>query len=360
MTGCLLAAGAMVLQGLVWSNGPSLPQPVSNNAVVAASTATGPAVFSFLGLDSTKRWDGAVNWAFRWDLRGAAWRPIAPVPGSGRLAGTAQTVGGKIYLFGGYTVAADGSETTLPNVDIYDPHSDRWSAGAPIPVPVDDAVSGAWRDSLIYLVSGWHDRANVRDVQIYDPARDRWQAATAIPGPLVFGHAGAIVGNTIVYLDGVRLRRFPRRFVAEASSWRGDIDPARPTRITWTRLPDHPGPARYRAGAGAGIMVVTAERQNGRTGGSPLIVFAGGTDNPYNYDGIGYNGLPSEPLGTVFAYDVAANRWRELPPLPQPIMDLRGIAVAGDRVVIVGGMGAERRTRRAVIVGSWKPAPTRP
>ena len=135
-----------------------------------------PAVFSFLGLDSTRRWNGVVDWAFRWDLGSDRWRTVAPVPGRGRLAATAQAVRGRIYLFGGYTVAEDGSEKSLPNVDVYDPATDRWSAGAPIPVPVDDAVSGVWRDSLVFLVSGWHDRDNVADVQIYDPAADRWRA----------------------------------------------------------------------------------------------------------------------------------------------------------------------------------------
>ena len=77
-----------------------------------------------------------------------------------------------VFVFGGYTVARDGSEKSLPNVDILSVASSRWSSGAAIPVPTDDAVSGVWRDSLIYLVSGWHDHDNISDVQIYDTTRD--------------------------------------------------------------------------------------------------------------------------------------------------------------------------------------------
>ena len=42
-----------------------------------------------------------------------------------------------MFVFGGYTVAEDGSERSLPHVDVYDPRSGRWSRGAPMPIPVE-------------------------------------------------------------------------------------------------------------------------------------------------------------------------------------------------------------------------------
>ncbi len=316
-----------------WQPVPSLPRPVSNNAVAAVETSRGWEVYSLLGIDSTKGWNGTVNWAFRWNPSEAEWDEIAPVPGPGRLAGTAQGVRGRIYVFGGYTVAGDGSERSLPDVDIFDPETGAWRKGAPIPVPTDDAVSGVWRDSLIYLVSGWHDRANITNVQFYDPASDEWRQATPIPGPPVFGHAGSIVGNAIVYVDGVRVDENPRRFSAERSSWRGDIDPDDPTRITWRRIEDHPGPTLYRAGGGAA---------------PDGVILLGGSDNPYNYDGVGYNGEPSRPLVGVYRYDVHNDRWEALGSLPRGVMDLRGIVLAGDRLIVIGGMlGGQRVTQTA-------------
>ncbi len=316
---------AIVQAASVWAAEPPLPAPVANNAVAAVSMPAGWAVFSLLGLDSTKRWDGRVSAAYRLDAGSARWRPVSAVPGEGRLASTAQAVNGKLYVFGGYTVARDGAERSVPEVDVYDPAADRWSAGAPMPVPVDDAVSGVWRDSLVYLVSGWHDRDNVNLVQIYDPALDRWTEATPIPGPPVFGHAGGVSGNTIIYVDGVRVDREPRRFALEGSSWAGEIDPADPARIRWRRLAPHPGPPLYRAAA---------------VGVEGFVVFAGGSDNPYNYDGTGYDGEPSEPRSAVFAFEIARDRWAELTPLPVATMDHRQIARAGGRLFIVGGMTA--------------------
>lgn len=337
MTVFSLAVASAALQGVAgaWTEGPPLPHPVASNAVAVTMIAGEPTVFSFMGLDSTRAWDGVTSAAFSWRVGSLAWRELPPVPGPGRLAGTAQGHGGKVYVIGGYTVADDGSEKSAPNVDIYHPAIRTWTSGAAMPVPSDDAVSGLWHDSLIYVVSGWHDTDNVSDVQIYDPFADRWSATTPIPGPPVFGHAGAIARNTIVYLDGVRTRTETPRFVMEASSWRGDIDPDDPLRIEWSRLPPHPGPPLYRAAAGSV---------------GPWVIFAGGTDNPYNYNGMGYDGEPSMPLALVFGFNVETGEWREFGRLAQRTMDHRGLLIAEDVAIIVGGMEAGQRVTDRVAV----------
>ena len=305
-----------------WSEVAPLPMPVANNAVAGVTIGDRDFIFSFFGLDSTRLYSGIHARAFRYEAALDRWSEVAGRE-IGRLAATAQAVAGKIYLFSGYTVAADGSEKSLSDVAIYDPVDGSWSLGAPIPVPVDDAVSGVWRDSLIYLISGWHDRDNVPDVQLYDPLADSWRAATPIPGPPVFGQAGGIVGNTIVYADGVRRAPTGRRFQITDAAYLGEIDPDDPTTITWHKLPPHPGPPLYRMAAGA---VGTR------------VIFAGGTANPYNYDGIGYDGEPSAPTDAVFAFNVARGEWETLSRKTIASMDHRGFAVLGDRLYIVGGM----------------------
>jgi hypothetical protein len=318
-----------------WSELPVMPAPVTNNAVAAATVDGRELVFSFLGLDSTRLFSGIHDRAFQYVVGDAEWSEIAG-PGAGRIAGTAQSVNGKIYLFGGYTVAEDGSEKSLPDLDIYDPATGVWSAGKPMPLPVDDAVSGVWRDSLIYLVSGWHDTDNVRDVQIYDPFTNSWQAATPIPGAPVFGHAGGIAGDAIVFADGVRTHDVAPRFRITGAAYLGSIDPQDPTRIEWRELPPHPGSPLYRmASLGVGQRVI----------------FAGGTDNPYNYNGIGYDGRPSGPSVAFFAYNVETGAWETLADKTLPSMDHRGFAVLEDRLIIVGGMlGDQRVTNRVQMI----------
>ncbi len=318
----------------VWTPGPDLPVPVTNNAVVGVETAGGSVVFSLLGLDSTKAWDGVQNWAFSWRVGSDRWDPIAEVPGPGRLAATAQAWRGRVFLFGGYTVSEDGSEVSVPNLDIYDPGTGGWTAGAPIPVPVDDAVSGIWRDSLMVLVSGWHDGDNVAEVQLYDPRSDSWTSATPIPGAPVFGHSGAVAGDAIVYVDGARVTSGRPRFVVDTASWVGRFSTSGQD-VHWERLALHPGPPLYRAAA---------------VGWGDWVIFAGGTDNPYNYSGVGYDGRPAEPRDGVFGFHVPTGGWQGGAPLPEASMDHRALALTEHHVVLVGGMGAGQRVRTTVWV----------
>jgi N-acetylneuraminic acid mutarotase len=320
-----------------WSEVTPLPMPVANNATASLLLPMGPVLFSFLGLDTTKAFSGITQRAFAYEVDADRWRELSPVPGpEGRLAATAVGFGGRILLFGGYTVDAEGGEVSAPDLDIFDPQTDAWLEGEPFPLPVDDAVSGVWRDSLVFVVSGWSQRDNVDAVQIYDPADDRWGAATPIPGPPVFGHAGAILGDAIVYCDGVRIdRSHDPGFVMAEACYRGDIHPADPARIDWRQLSRHPGPARYRMAAAA-------------LPDAGLVVFAGGTDNPYNYDGVGYDGVPSEPSALAFAYDVANDSWIELADKVTATMDHRDLAVAGNSLYVIGGMTRGQRVTARV------------
>ena len=317
----------------LWVTGPALPQPVANNAVAGHMRNGTAEVYSFLGIDTSRVWSGVGSWAYRWRMDEERWTTLPPVPGPGRLAATAQAMNGKLYVFGGYTVDSTGAEASLPNLDIFDPESERWSAGAPLPVPVDDAVSAVWKDSLIFLVSGWHNDGNVRDVQIYDPARDTWRRADSIPGPPVFGHTGGVSGNDLVYVDGAEVVTGSPRYRLAPSSWLGVVDAALPARITWSALPPHPGPPLYRA-ASIGL--------------AEGVLFYGGTDNPYNYNGTGYNGVPAEPRSQGLLYRRSDRTWQILSELPAASMDHRGLVVAGDRLVIIGGMDGDRRVISAV------------
>jgi hypothetical protein len=309
---------------VVWRAGPPLPAPVSNNAVAAVDRGDGVSVFSFLGMGASKTWDGVTNAAYRWDVGSAdGWRTLPPVPGPGRLASTAQVVDGRVYVLGGYTVAQDGTERSLPDVNVFDPVAESWTRGADIPVPVDDAVSAVWRDSLIVLVSGWHDDGNVSNVQWYDPAADRWTQGSPIPGTPVFGHTGALVGDHLLYLDGAKVVEGAPRFALDTAAWLGNVDPSDPHTVEWTAFPEHPLPGLYRAAGG-------------NVGG--VMLFVGGTDNPYNFDGIGYDGVPSRPIRQVLAYAPGAGAWRNLAAPPLPSMDHRNLGVAGGAVFLVGGM----------------------
>lgn len=312
---------------------------MTNNAVAAVTVArTGGGedtyLVSFLGLGAGKTWRDTLSVAYQHQIGEVGWRPVADVPGSaGRLASVAVAVGGLAYVFGGYTVAEDGSERSIETVHAYDPITGQYRVRRPMPIPVDDAVAAVHADRWIYLVSGWHDLGNVNLVQVYDTRADTWTQATPYPGAPVFGHAGGIVGNTLVIADGVRVHvgaSGKRKFVMSEEAYIGRIDPDNHRRIEWHRLPPHPGPPRYR-------MAATGTGQRGG-----LVVFAGGSGNPYNYDGVGYDGQPSGPGDEILAFEPAAMKWRRIGRLPVATMDHRGLLEVAGRFILVAGMRAEQ------------------
>ncbi len=335
----LVAAASAVAETSIGNTESVLPEPVSNNAVAWGMADGQTVLVSLMGLGPEKTWRDVHARVYARPLPGSAWSTLPPVPGPGRLAGTAVQLGGDVIVIGGYTVAEDGNESSVSRVQRLHLARGDYTDLAPMPVPVDDTVALVYKDRYVYLVSGWHDHGNVNLVQVYDAETDRWSQATPFPGRPLFGHAGGIVDRTLVICDGVALRTHvdrPRGFEAEPACFVGVIDAADPRRIEWRRLPHHGGPGLYRAAA-------TGSARLG------LIVFAGGSDNPYNYDGIGYDGSPSAPSARVFGYRVADGRWLELGELPVASMDHRGLVEYGDDFFLIGGMRERQQVSDQVL-----------
>ena len=77
-------------------------------------------------------------------------------------------------------------------------------------------------------------------------------------------------------------------------------------------------------------------------------VFTGGTANPYNYNGIGYDGNPASPSAVTFAWNTETNVWETLPQNPEPAMDQRAMAADKQGLVVVGGMEAGQKVIKRV------------
>ena len=326
-----------------WQELPSLPEPVTNNAVATMPWKDGYLLFSMLGLQEPKTYAAITKKAWLFDSARNRWFRMPDVPGAvGRLASTAQAIHGKVYLFGGYTVDKNGKEISLADVDVFTPGKDKaekgtWSKAAPMPVPVDDSVSVLYADRYVILISGWSQTDNVRDVQVFDTKADKWSASTPIPGTPVFGHAGGIALTRIVYCGGAY--RNPKaerpKYIASEACWEGIVKDAAAKAISWKRVADYPGDARYRSAA-AGTL--------------DFIHFVAGTNNPYNYNGVGYNGVASQPSEQAFAWNACARTWEQRPGIPASSMDHRGLAVNPAGLFLIGGTGAGQRVMSQV----WK------
>jgi len=326
----------------------AMPQAVSNNAVALVPNESGFHLYSALGLTSGKTWQDTSSAAYQFDSQTGRWSNAGELPGpGGRLAASAVVVNGHVYVFGGYTVAEDGSEQSTPGVYRLEPASGQWRRFSDMPVPVEDSVVLVHQDRYIYLVSGWHDLGNVNLVQVLDTHDGAWRQATPWPGDPVFGHAGALSGGRMLICDGVKIEYSaddaPRKFLPSSECWLGVISPDNFRRIDWRTLGPHPGPARYRMAAGAD--------DSGR------IFFAGGSVNPYNFDGVGYDGKPSEPEAGLFSYNLKAGAWECHGDLAVATMDHRGMPWNKGWFYLPGGMRKGQKVSSEVL--RFRPAQAR-
>src|SRR5450755_924760 len=133
-----------------------LPAPLSNNAVAISRDKGGSRIFSFMGIGPKKTWDAITTSAYEMNPDDGKWIEKRPVPGvAGRLAASAVALHDQVFIFGGYVVDAQGGETTVSDLNVFVPVENRYYRGKDIPVPVDDAVVGVYRDRYIFLIGGW-------------------------------------------------------------------------------------------------------------------------------------------------------------------------------------------------------------
>ena len=305
---------------------PSMPAAVSGNAV--ATVRGGFEIFSMMGVGPRKTWDDVTNQVYVMDLGHPKWRQGSTVPGvAGRVGAAAAGAKGLVILMGGYVVDAQGGELTVPDVNVYEPSARRWSRAKDTPVAVDDAVTGVAHDRFIYLIGGRSRTGAVNIVQVYDITKDEWAQATPFPGTPVWGLAGGVADDQIVVVDGAKAGpKGGPRYIASDECWLGKIDRKDPYKIEWSKLPQHPGPARF-AIAGGG-----SDRDH-------RIYFSGGTATPHDYRGIAFDGQPTEGSSISFDYDLHGHRWEVTSEdTSDPRADSRGIVMTPIGPLVLGGM----------------------
>ncbi len=318
---------------------PPMPAAVSNNAV--AELNGGLDVYSLMGIGPKKNWDDITNKVYVLHLRSAKWSEGRPVPGvAGRLGASAIGVKNHLYVFGGFVVDGKGDEMTVGDVNAYLPDERRWYRAEDIPVPVDSAVIGMDHDRFIYLVGGRSKKGPVNNVQVYDMEKNVWSQATPFPGSPVFGHAGAIAEGEIVFVDGAKKNPAEGApYVPSDECWLGKIDRKDPNKITWSKLPAHPGSARF------GIVAGAREKDK-------RVLFSGGSPSLHNYKGMDAEGKPVEVSDVTFDYDLHAHKWETVAEDTfDSRMDSRGVLSTPVGEMVLGGMVKNTAvTARAVVL----------
>ncbi len=311
-------------------NLPNLPEAVTNNAVCEGFQKDTTFLFTFGGLDNTKLYSGIHLRSYRYNTISKEWQSIPSLPDTkGKIAAGASRIGDTIYIVGGYHVAANGTETSSNKIHRFQISTNTYlSDGEPIPKAIDDHVQAVWRDSLIYVITGWSNTSNVNNVQVYNPKTNTWKAASPLPNTKKyksFGASGTLIGDTIFYFGGAK---YGSNFPIQNELRIGIINPNDPYQIDWTFQIPNANTVGYR-------MAATSVK------GQPIWI--GGSQITYNYNGIAYNGSGGvQPANQSHYIKNTSNpKWTSLyNDLP---MDLRGLANENDTTkYLVGGMNSNQ------------------
>lgn len=327
---------SFIFAGAVYDFEP-LPSAVTQNAVAGVKADGRFYVVSMMGAGPQPTWDAVTSHAYVLDSNSEQWsKTPRDVPGAvGRIGAGAVGAQQQIFLLGGAVPNAQGLETIVSDVDGYEPVTKHWYSGASMPVAVAYAVVGVYRDRFIYVVGGLSNQGPVKNVQVYDIQKNEWKQATPLAGTAVFSHAGAVVGDGIVYANGAEASSGPLPYAASAECWQGKIDHKDPLRIAWKRLPAHPGDATF------GIEAGGYEKDH-------KVYFLGGSAQPHRFNGIGFDGKPAPVSSVAFDFDLRREKWELISnKTPHPRMD-GGLLVTPDGLMLVGGMGKDEQPDPAV------------
>jgi hypothetical protein len=143
-------------------------------------------------------------------------------------------VRGKIYVIGGLSNAA----VTAVNEE-YNIATNAWTTKAPRPSALACDLEAVWRDSLVYVMGGWDgsSASGSVNVDIYNPFTNSWAVGTPLPQNADMGSA-VIVGDTIYITNAINRSGS----ACWTNLYMGVINPANPTQITWVMGPVHIAP----------------------------------------------------------------------------------------------------------------------
>jgi N-acetylneuraminic acid mutarotase len=115
------------------------------------------------------------------------WTTAASIPNAAP-GSTSVVADNKIYLIGGDKTSYGSKLYSAPaNMnEIYDPATDSWTLGNPLPNAISyasaSATTGAMATNGIYVIGGYGNNGNPSDLnQVYDPKTNTWTAGLSRP-----------------------------------------------------------------------------------------------------------------------------------------------------------------------------------
>jgi hypothetical protein len=183
-----------------WSKGPEIP-PDRRRGGAGVVLHQGQ-IYIVAGITNGHT-DGHVTWFDAFDPRTGQWRTLPDAPRA-RDHFHAAVLDGKLYAAGGRRSSYATRQTfelTVPEVDVFDFHTGRWSTLPPaanLPTPRAGCTVAVVNGRLL-VIGGESGQMNAHaEVEAYDPSTGRWSALAALG---LGRHATqAVVHNGAIYL----------------------------------------------------------------------------------------------------------------------------------------------------------------
>ncbi len=232
------------------------------------------------------------------------WVSRAPMP-TPRSWAPAVVEGRKIYVVGGCSSPVPQQYyNAVATLEVYDPATNTWQQLAPMSMPrVGPAVAAL--NGKIYVFGGFNRNtwsAN-SSVEIYNIATNRWTTGASMPTPRSWARA-VVLDNKIYVLGGV------------GYGYRGDVEVYDPATNTW----------ETKASFSRERYLHAAVAYNGK------IYIIGGDSWEQGYN---------EVWDDIQEYDPSTNTWTRKTPMPSPANGLDAVAVNG-KIYVLGGLGVVR------------------
>jgi N-acetylneuraminic acid mutarotase len=214
------------------------------------AASAGGRIYAIGGYDSSGNASAAVE---SYDPRdpAAGWRSEAPLPilsssgwaGAGGIA--AAGYHNLIYAVGGY----DQDGNVLANLEIYDPRTNTWTAGPPMPT-ARGLLRATFADGRLYAVGGFDSTGTIPfdTVEGYDPTTDQWTTEAPIPSPRAEPALATLTDGQIVAAGGCCVPGTTDNG-PQGGVFLSDAELYSPWNNTWHQLPPLPEARASLAGA---------------------------------------------------------------------------------------------------------------
>lgn len=218
-----------------WSMGPALPKPVhhANATVLADGTivvAGAMQTLQFTAIGDTWTWNPASE---------TAWTVRAPMPAAvARGAGVTGVIDGKVVVAGGLR-----STGAVAEVSIYDPTTDAWTVGPPLPAGRDHGCGGVAAGKLI-VAGGRMANIGSTSPRVFAFDGAQWTERAMLPTSRG-GTACGVAGDRLIVAGGEGNPNLASGVYAEVEAYDAMLD-------TWATLAPMQTPRHGTGGAVVG------------------------------------------------------------------------------------------------------------